>query len=127
LATSRPLISLNDVTKRYPDGTVAVGNLTMEIPGGEIHVLLGSSGWRHADTLRMITRLIEPTGGTIELEGKDVASMPVHELRRGIGYVIQQSGLFPHRSVADNIATVPRLLGWDKKRMRARAEELIEL
>ncbi len=127
LTTFPPLISLNDVTKRYPDGTVAVGDLTMEIPGGEITVLLGSSGCGKTTTLRMINRLIEPTGGTIELEGKDVASIPVHELRRGIGYVIQQSALFPHRTVADNIATVPRLLGWDKKRMRARAEELIEL
>ena len=75
----------------------------------------------------MINRLIEPTSGEIELDGRNLLAMPVHELRRGIGYVIQQAGLFPHRSVADNIATVPRLLGWDKQRQRKRALELIEL
>ena len=121
------MITLNDVTKRYPDGTVAVGNLSLEMPSGEITVLLGSSGCGKTTTLRMINRLIEPTSGTIELDGKDVGQMPVHELRRGIGYVIQQAGLFPHRTVADNIATVPKLLGWDRKRQRARALELIEL
>jgi osmoprotectant transport system ATP-binding protein len=121
------MIRLNDVTKRYPDGTVAVGNLTLEIPSGEITVLLGSSGCGKTTTLRMINRLIEPTGGTIELDGRDLATVPVHELRRGIGYVIQQAGLFPHRTVADNVATVPKLLGWDKARQRSRALELIEL
>jgi osmoprotectant transport system ATP-binding protein len=121
------LITLDDVTKRYPDGTVAVGDLTLEIPGGEITVLLGSSGCGKTTTLRMINRLIEPTSGTIELDGRDLGAMPVHELRRGIGYVIQQAGLFPHRTVADNIATVPKLLGWDRKRQRARSLELIEL
>jgi osmoprotectant transport system ATP-binding protein len=121
------LITLNDVTKRYPDGTVAVGELSLEIPSGEITVLLGSSGCGKTTTLRMINRLIEPTSGTIELDGRDLATVPVHELRRGIGYVIQQAGLFPHRTVADNIGTVPKLLGWDRKRQRARALELIEL
>jgi osmoprotectant transport system ATP-binding protein len=121
------LITLNDVTKRYPDGTVAVGDLSLEIQGGEITVLLGSSGCGKTTTLRMINRLIEPTSGTIELDGRDLATVPVHELRRGIGYVIQQAGLFPHRTVADNIATVPKLLGWDRKRQRRRALELIDL
>jgi osmoprotectant transport system ATP-binding protein len=121
------MIALNDVTKEYPDGTVAVGNLTMEMASGEITVLLGSSGCGKTTTLRMINRLIEPTSGTIELDGQDLGTMPIHELRRGIGYVIQQAGLFPHRSVADNIATVPKLLGWDKKRQRERSLELIEL
>jgi osmoprotectant transport system ATP-binding protein len=121
------MIKLNDVTKRYPDGTVAVGNLTLEIPSGQITVLLGSSGCGKTTTLRMINRLIEPTSGTIELDGRDLGTVPVHELRRGIGYVIQQAGLFPHRTVADNIATVPKLLGWDKARQRARALELLEL
>jgi osmoprotectant transport system ATP-binding protein len=121
------MIALNDVTKQYPDGTVAVGNLTMEMASGEITVLLGSSGCGKTTTLRMINRLIEPTSGTIELDGRDLGSMAVHELRRGIGYVIQQAGLFPHRSVADNIATVPKLLGWDKERQRKRSLELIEL
>ena len=121
------MITLHDVTKRYPDGTVAVGNLCLEMPSGEITVLLGSSGCGKTTTLRMINRLIEPTSGRIELDGKDVGAVPVHELRRGIGYVIQQSGLFPHRTVAENIGVVPKLLGWDRKRQRARALELIEL
>jgi osmoprotectant transport system ATP-binding protein len=121
------LITLNDVTKRYPDGTVAVGDLSLELQSGEITVLLGSSGCGKTTTLRMINRLIEPTSGTIELDGRDLATVPVHELRRGIGYVIQQAGLFPHRTVADNIATVPKLLGWDRKRQRRRAIELIDL
>jgi osmoprotectant transport system ATP-binding protein len=105
------LITLNDVTKRYPDGTVAVGDLSLEIESGEITVLLGSSGCGKTTTLWMINRLIDPTSGTIELDGRDLGTVPVHELRRGIGYVIQQAGLFPHRTVADNIATVPKLLG----------------
>jgi osmoprotectant transport system ATP-binding protein len=121
------MIALNDVTKEYPDGTVAVGNLTMEMASGEITVLLGSSGCGKTTTLRMINRLIEPSSGTIELDGRDLGTMAVHEMRRGIGYVIQQAGLFPHRSVADNIATVPKLLGWDKERQRKRSLELIEL
>jgi osmoprotectant transport system ATP-binding protein len=121
------LITLKDVTKRYPDGTVAVGNLSLEIQSGEITVLLGSSGCGKTTTLRMINRLIEPTSGTIEIDGRDLATVPVHELRRGIGYVIQQAGLFPHRTVSDNIATVPKLLGWDRNRQRERALELIEL
>ena len=121
------MITLKDVTKQYPDGTVAVGNLDLEIPTGEITVLLGSSGCGKTTTLRMINRLIEPTSGEIELDGRSLLDMPVHELRRGIGYVIQQAGLFPHRTVADNIATVPRLLGWDKQRQRKRSLELIEL
>ena len=75
----------------------------------------------------MVNRLIEPTSGTIELDGRDVGTVPVHELRRGIGYVIQQAGLFPHRTVADNIATVPRLLGWDRERQRSASLELLEL
>ena len=99
----------------------------MEMASGEITVLLGSSGCGKTTTLRMINRLIEPTSGTIELDGRDLGTMAVHELRRGIGYVIQQAGLFPHRSVADNIATVPKLLGWDKERQRKRSLELIEL
>ena len=110
------MITLKDVTKQYPDGTVAVGGLSMEIASREITVLLGSSGCGKTTTLRMINRLIEPTSGTIELDGRDLATVSVHELRRGIGYVIQQAGLFPHRTVADNIATVPKLLGWDRKR-----------
>ena len=121
------MIALNDVTKRYPDGTVAVGGLTLELASGEITILLGSSGCGKTTTLRMINRLIEPTSGSIEIDGRNIGEMPIHDLRRGIGYVIQQAGLFPHRTVADNIATVPRLLGWDKDRRRRRSLELIEL
>ncbi|MDQ3821810.1 MAG: ATP-binding cassette domain-containing protein, partial [Actinomycetota bacterium] len=121
------MIAFEDVSKRYPDGTVAVGGLTLETRRGEITVLLGPSGCGKTTALRMINRLITPTSGTVELDGRDVGSIPVHELRRGIGYVIQQGGLFPHRTVADNIATVPRLLGWDRRRRRARSLELIEL
>jgi osmoprotectant transport system ATP-binding protein len=121
------MITFRDVTKRYPDGTLGVDGLSLEIPGGKITVLLGSSGCGKTTALRMINRLIEPTSGTVELDGRDVATLPVRELRRDIGYVIQQIGLFPNRTVAENIATVPRLLGWDKPHRRDRALELLEL
>jgi osmoprotectant transport system ATP-binding protein len=121
------LITLRDVSKCFPDGTVAVDALSLEIPSREITVLLGPSGCGKTTTLRMINRLIEPTSGTIELDGRDLGTLPVHELRRGIGYVIQQAGLFPHRTVAENVETVPRLLGWDRARRRRRALELLEL
>ena len=90
-------------------------------------MLLGSSGCGKTTTLRMINRLIEPTSGSIRIDGEDVLSLPAHELRRRIGYVIQQSGLFPHRTVLDNVTTVPRLLGWDKRRRNGRGMELLEL
>src|SRR3712207_1401142 len=106
---------------------MGVDSLSLEIPTGEITVLLGSSGCGKTTTLRMINRLVEPTSGRVELDGRDVASLPVHELRRGIGYVIQQTGLFPNRTVAENVAIVPRLLRWDRGRRRARALELLEL
>jgi osmoprotectant transport system ATP-binding protein len=121
------MITFRAVSKRYPDGTTAVDDLTLDMRSGEITVLLGPSGCGKTTTLRMINRLIEPTSGLIELDGRDLGTTPVHELRRGIGYVIQQTGLFPHLTIAENIATVPRLLGWGKRRRRARALELIEL
>jgi osmoprotectant transport system ATP-binding protein len=120
------LISFNNVSKRYPDGTVAVHDLTFTFPEGEITVLVGPSGCGKTTTLRMINRMIEPTSGTIEIDGVDVTGKNPAELRRGIGYVIQQAGLFPHRTILDNIATVPYLLGWDKRRARARARELMD-
>ena len=121
-------IRLDHVEKRFPGArTPAVGDLSLKVPEGELVALVGPSGCGKTTTLRMINRLEEPTGGRIELGGVDVRSMPVHELRRGIGYVIQQTGLFPHRTIADNIATVPQLLGWDKARSRQRVAELVDL
>src|SRR6188768_2338201 len=124
------MIVLDHVTKRFggaADRPAAVEDLSLEIGDGEIVVLLGSSGRGKTTTLRMINRLIEATSGTITIGGKDVHTMPVHELRRGIGYVIQQAGLFPHRTVLDNVTTVPRLLGWSKEKRNARARDLLAL
>jgi len=121
------VIRLDAVTKRYPDGTVAVGDLSMQMADGEITVLVGPSGCGKTTTLRMVNRMIEPTSGRIEIDGRDVLRAPPHELRRNIGYVIQQAGLFPHRRVIDNVTTVPRLLGWDKRKATNRAMELLEL
>jgi osmoprotectant transport system ATP-binding protein len=120
------LIKFDGVTKRYPDGTVAVDDLTLEIPSGQITVLVGPSGCGKTTSLRMINRMIEPTSGTITIDGGDIRGKDPADLRRGIGYVIQHAGLFPHRTIVDNIATVPYLLGWDKKKARATALELME-
>jgi osmoprotectant transport system ATP-binding protein len=120
------MIRFDHATKRYPDGTVAVDELELEAPTGQITVLVGPSGCGKTTSLRMINRMIEPTDGKIWLDDTDTASMPAHELRRKIGYVIQHAGLFPHRTIVDNIATVPYLLGTDKKQARSRAMELIE-
>ena len=120
------MIRFDRATKRYPDGTTAVDELDLEAPSGQITVLVGPSGCGKTTSLRMINRMIEPTSGTIWLDETDTASMPAHELRRQIGYVIQHAGLFPHRTIVDNIATVPLLLGTDKKQARSRAMELIE-
>jgi len=120
------LIKFDGVTKRYADGTVAVDDLSLEIPTGQITVLVGPSGCGKTTSLRMINRMIEPTGGTITIDREDIRSKDPAELRRGIGYVIQHAGLFPHRTIVDNIATVPYLLGWDKKKARAMAVELME-
>ena len=101
--------------------------LSLDFPAGQLTALVGPSGCGKTTTLKMINRLIEPTGGTIEVQGRRVLDMPLHELRRGIGYVIQQTGLFPHKTIAANIATVPSLLGWDKARLRERTSELVDL
>ena len=120
------MISLEHVTRRYGD-RVAVDDLSVEIAAGELAVLVGPSGCGKTTTLRMINRLVEPTSGTIRVGGRDTRELPVTELRRSIGYVIQQGGLLPHLTVAENVATVPRLLRWDRARTRARVEELLEL
>jgi len=120
------LIRIDSVTKRYPDGTVAVDRLSLEIPDRSITVLVGPSGCGKTTTLRMINRMVEPSEGTILLDGRDIARQPVNTLRRSMGYVIQNAGLFQHRTIVDNIATVPRMLGWGKEKARSRARELME-
>jgi len=121
-------IRLDQLTKQYPGGArPAVDSLDLTIPKGELVALVGPSGCGKTTTLKMINRLVEPTGGTVWIDGTDARTLPAHELRRGIGYVIQQAGLFPHRTVAANIGTVPALLGWKKDRIAARVDELAEL
>lgn len=122
----RRLIAIEDVSKRYADGTVAVDRLSLQIPDHSITVLVGPSGCGKTTTLRMINRMIEPSSGTIRVDGEDIRARPVNALRRSMGYVIQNAGLFQHRTIVDNIATVPRLLGWSKQRARERAAELME-
>ena len=121
------MIQLQDLAKRYPDGTSAVHDLSLEVPLGEVTMLVGPSGCGKTTTLKMINRLIEPTSGRIILDGTDVTHADPVKLRRNIGYVIQNVGLFPHRTIAQNIATVPGLVGWNKKRTAARVIELLEL
>jgi osmoprotectant transport system ATP-binding protein len=120
------MIRLESVTKRYGN-EVAVDKLSMSIDEGELCVLVGPSGCGKTTTMKMINRLIEPTSGTITVNGTDIMSQSAVDLRRHIGYVIQQVGLFPHLTIADNVATVPRLLGWDRARVSARVNELLEL
>ncbi|GGO21697.1 ABC transporter ATP-binding protein [Microbispora bryophytorum] len=121
------MITFEDVTKRYRDGTVAVDGLSLEASTGAITVFVGPSGCGKTTSLRMINRMIDATSGRITLDGQDVREIDPPTLRRGIGYVIQQAGLFPHRKIVDNVATVPYLLGWSKKKARSRAMELLEL
>ena len=120
------MIRLEQVSKSF-GATVAVDALDLDVPAGEICVLVGPSGCGKTTTLRMINRLIEPTSGRIFLDGEDVTHVDPVGLRRRIGYVIQQVGLFPHQTVAENVATVPRLLGWDRPRIGTRVDELLEL
>ncbi|NDZ78596.1 ABC transporter ATP-binding protein [Streptomyces sp. SID10853] len=120
------MIKFDSVHKRFPNGTTAVHDLNLDMPEGQITVLVGSSGCGKTTTLRMINRMVDPSSGTIRLADKDILEADAAELRRGIGYVIQQSGLFPHRTILDNVATVPLLLGWGRKKSRARAAELLE-
>jgi osmoprotectant transport system ATP-binding protein len=121
------VIRLESVGKQYGVGHVAVESLSLDVPAGEVCVLVGPSGCGKTTVLRMINRLIEPTSGRILLDGEDVTAIDPVLLRRRIGYVIQKVGLFPHQTVATNVATVPRLLGWDRRRTRARTLELLAL
>ncbi len=115
------MITFEEVTKAFPGGTVAVDNLSIELPTGQITVFVGPSGCGKTTSLRMINRTIEPTSGTISIDGEDVTSQDAALLRRKIGYVIQNAGLFPHRTIVDNIATVPLLNGVNKKQAREEA------
>ncbi|MEU6405008.1 ATP-binding cassette domain-containing protein [Streptomyces sp. NPDC046985] len=121
------MIRFEQVTKRYADGTTAVDGLSLEVAEGELVTLVGPSGCGKTTTMLMVNRLIEPTSGRVCVAGEDVAGVDPVRLRRRIGYVIQQVGLFPHRTVLDNTATVPALLGWKRARARARAAELLDL
>src|SRR5476651_2792930 len=122
------MIRLEQITKRFaPHGPAAIDELTMEMPEGTTTALIGPSGCGKTTTMRMINRLIEPSSGRIILGGEDVTRIDPVELRRRIGYVIQQIGLFPHMTIAENIATVPRLLGWAEARIKSRVDELIHL
>ena len=124
--SSEPKIHLDKVGKTYPGTKVpAVEELTLDVHEGEILVLVGPSGCGKSTTLRLINRMIEPSGGRILLDGEDVTKVNPDKLRRRIGYVIQQIGLFPHQTISQNIATVPRMLGWDKEKTQARSEELL--
>jgi osmoprotectant transport system ATP-binding protein len=119
-------VELREVTKRYGD-TVAVDHLSFTAPAGRITVLIGPSGCGKTTSLRMVNRLIEPTSGQILIDGQNVLTEDPTQLRRRIGYVIQQVGLFPHRTIGQNVATVPELLGWPAARIQARVDELISL
>jgi osmoprotectant transport system ATP-binding protein len=120
-------IRLDGVGKVYADGTVGVAELDLTFAAGELTVLVGPSGCGKTTTMKMINRIIEPTSGRILLGGEDVTAVDPVRLRRRIGYVIQNVGLFPHQTVRANVGTVPRLLGWDRARTRARVDELLEL
>jgi osmoprotectant transport system ATP-binding protein len=130
------LVEFDHVTKRYDAPTArdkgkptpgAVNDLSLKVPSGKICILVGPSGCGKTTSLKMVNRLIEPTSGRILIDGVDASTRELTELRRSIGYVIQQVGLFPHQTIGDNVATVPRLLGWPKARLRERSEELLGL
>jgi osmoprotectant transport system ATP-binding protein len=121
------VIRLENVTKQFPGGSNAVLDLTLDIPTAQTCVLIGPSGCGKTTTLRMINRLIDPDQGRILIDGEDTREVDPPHLRLKMGYVIQQTGLFPHMTVGENVATVPRLWQWDKARIKARVEELLQL
>jgi len=120
-------IRLDGLGKQYPNGTVAVAELTLSVPAGQVVTLVGPSGCGKSTILRMINRLVEPTQGKIFLDDEDITRADPVRLRRRIGYAIQDVGLFPHQNVRQNVATVPRLLGWPTRRIDERVEELLDL
>ncbi len=119
------MITIENLTKRY-GATTVVDGVSMQIPRNSLSVIVGTSGSGKSTLLRMVNRLVEPTSGRVLLDGRDTRAEPAYLLRRRIGYAIQGHGLFPHRTVAENIATVPRLMGWDAARIAARITELLE-
>lgn len=121
------MIRFEQVSKVYPDGTTAVDGLSFEVAKGELVTLVGPSGCGKTTTMMMVNRLVEPTAGRIFVDDEDISTVDPVQLRRRMGYVIQQAGLFPHRTVLDNTATVPALLGWKRAKARARAAELLDL
>ncbi len=121
------MILLENVSKQYDGGKFAVRDVSLRVPAGQMLVLLGGSGCGKTTTLKMINRLIEPTSGRIEVNGQDVRAADPVELRRGIGYVFQGIGLFPHMTIAENVAVVPKLLGWPAGRIDKRVDELLEM
>jgi len=121
------VVAFEGVSKRYAGGAVALADLTLTVPAGEICALVGPSGGGKTTALKLVNRLVEPTTGRVLIDGHDVMSVDPVALRRSIGYVIQHVGLFPHRTVEANVATVPELLGWPKERIRDRVRELLEL
>ncbi|GAA4491848.1 ABC transporter ATP-binding protein [Microbacterium panaciterrae] len=119
-------LELDGVTKQYPGQSApAVDDFSMRIEPGELVMFVGPSGCGKTTTMKMVNRLIEPTSGSIRIDGKDILSLNPNDLRRHVGYVIQQIGLFPHRTIAENIATVPKMLGWKKDRIAERVDELL--
>lgn len=124
---SELMIELRDVHKVYPDGHVALRGLSLQVEGATTLALLGPSGCGKTTTLKLINRLVAPTSGTILVDDKDVSVVDPIQLRRGIGYVVQEAGLFPHLTAQENVEMVPRLLGWAADRRRQRAEELFAL
>lgn len=120
------MIALQQISKRY-GGALAVRDVSLDIPKGQFVAVVGGSGSGKTTLLKAINRLVEPDAGGVAVDGRDIRDVPVHELRRGIGYVFQGIGLFPHLTVGENIAAVPRLLRWDKARVAARTSELLDL